>query len=268
MQNKNLKEVKKSKRYYKVGEMVWVVDEKKEGKVKAIDKDNRKVTVTIKEGQKIDELVVDLWKIDKLKYKAKEKLEERSRKFSDSEKLKQVHKLLNSIMYPEVFFAKKREDAIIPSKRDEDGGYDIYASLDDKFKTEKGFFEIHCPKLATTLVPTGIASALPKTHYLNIKHERGSTGVQSMGVFAGLIDSGYRDEIFVAIAPLHKDVVITNEVHKVVVEEDVIKYPLSKAICQGTIDLVPMARITEIDLETLENMESVRGKTKLGQSGK
>ena len=246
---------KKQKRFYKVGETVWVISEKKEGKVVAIDTAEKKVTVDVS-GEK---LTVDLWGIDKLKYKAKEQ-QVKSRKAKN-----------NGL--PTVYFAKVREDAIIPSKREEDAGYDIYANGDPskghrRLIEDKEVIEIWCPAFTTTLVPTGIASAMPKSHYLNLKHERGSTGKVSMSVLAGVVDSGYRGEIFIALTPLHKDVLITSEVTETEVGDNVILYPYSKAIAQGTIDLVPQVHIEVIDFESLGKIESERGATKLGQSGK
>jgi len=196
---------------------------------------------------------VNLWDIDKLKYKAKEKLIKQKRKAN---------------RVPTVYFAKVREDAIIPSKRDEDAGYDLYANIEPREIDGETVYEMFLPVHKTTLVPTGIAMALPKTHYFNCKHERGSTGKRAMSVLAGVVDSGYRGEVFVAINPLHKNVVITSEVDEVEEMEDTILYPYSKAIAQGTIDLVPQVKIEEISFEDLQKIESERGDSKLGASGK
>ncbi|UUG68104.1 hypothetical protein [Bacillus phage PK-3] len=239
----------KKKRFYKVGEIVWVVDQKKEGKVLSINRDEKTATVQVDN----EELVLEFWKIDKLKYKAKEKL------VKEKKKAKSV---------PTIYFAKVRVGAVIPSKRTEDAGYDIYACIESKMIDGKEVSEILCPAFKTTLVPTGIAMALPNTHYFNVKHERGSTGKISMSVLAGVVDSGYRGEIFVAITPLNKDVVITSEVDSVEETDELILYPYSKAIAQGTVDLVPKVHIEEISFEDLKKMSSERGDTKLGQSGK
>jgi dUTP pyrophosphatase len=169
---------------------------------------------------------------------------------------------------PTVYFSKVKPDSIIPSKRDEDAGYDIYACVEAREVEGKKIHEIFCPAFKTTLVPTGIAMALPKTHFFNAKHERGSTGKISMSVLSGVVDSGYRGEIFVAITPLHKDVLITSEVSETEVGENVILYPYSKAVAQGTIELVPQVHIEEISYEDLLNIKSERGLTRLGQSGK
>jgi dUTP pyrophosphatase len=196
-----------------------------------------------------------LWSVDVLKYKAKEQL------------VKSIKDKRNKKL-PTVYFAKVRDNAIIPSKRDEDAGYDLYANVEAKEIEGKLIHEIYCPVFETTLVPTGIAMALPKTHYFNCKHERGSTGNISLSVLAGVVDSGYRGEIFVAITPLHKDVLITSEVTEVEVGEDIIFYPYSKAIAQATIELVPQVNIVEITYEELKNIKSERGEGKLGASGK
>lgn len=190
--------------------------------------------------------------------------------------LEDVNRRINAIMNPEVFFAKIHPDAITPTKRDEDAGFDLYAcvdskkiaSLDDSHQGLKDGYVIHCPANKTTLVSTGLALALPKTHYLNAKHERGSTGKISMSVLAGVIDSGYRGEVFLAITPLYKDIIITSEVSETLELDDRIYYPYSKAIAQATVDLVPNTKLTEITVEELVRIESLRGDSKLGQSGK
>jgi len=304
------------KRYYRVDEIVWVHELKKEATVKSIDIPNKDVVVEIDGDLK----TLKLWEIDKLKYKAKdkffkdnpEKIKRKKKKKSGailakghleiekpktvlmlpvikenpemnnfrnavslSTALEAMNKKINEIMNPEVFFAKVHPDAIVPTKRDEDAGFDLYACLEEreiaKFDGEIGMEKghaIYCPANKTTLVPTGLAFALPKTHYLNAKHERGSTGKISLSVLAGVIDSGYRGEVFIAITPLHKDVVITSQVEKTLEFDEVTYYPYSKAIAQATVDLVPNTKLTELTLEDLQKIESERGDTKLGQSGK
>lgn len=242
---------KKQKRFYKVGEVVWVVSEKKEGKVTSINRDDLTITVKIETEETGTLHVLKMWEIDKLKYKAKE----------------QFVKAKKSNL-PTVYFAQLREGAIIPSKRDEDAGYDLYANVEGKEVDGKVVHEIFVPALQTTLVPTGIAMALPNTLYFNAKHERGSTGKISMSVLAGVVDSGYRGEVFIALTPLHKDVLITSEVTETEEGENVILYPYSKAIAQGTMDIVPKVHIEQVSFEELKNMKSERGDTKLGQSGK
>ena len=245
MENKNIKANKK-KRFYKVGETVWSIEDKKEGKVLKIDNANLEVKIEVDGKSK----TVKLWEIDKLKYKA-----------LDSNKK-------NTKNLPTVYFAKVRPSAVIPSKRDEDAGYDIYANLEPRTVEGEEVYEMYLPVNKTTLVPTGIAMALPKTHYCNLKHERGSTGKIGMSVLSGVIDSGYRGELFIAITPLHKDILITSKVTETEEYDNGYLYPYSKAICQATIELVPQVNIKEITFEELQSMKSERMDTKLGQSGK
>lgn len=240
----------KQKRFYKVGEVVWVVSEKKEGKVSSINRESLTVTVEVEDNK----LELKMWEIDKLKYRAKEELVKTKKS--------------NKRPLPTVYFSKVRETAIVPSKRAEDAGYDIYADLAPREVEGKVIHELHLPVLKTTLVPTGIAMALPNTLYFNAKHERGSTGKISMSVLAGVVDSGYRGEVFIALTPLHKDVLITSEVLETEELDNVILYPYSKAIAQGTIDFVPQVHIEVIPFNELAKIESERGATKLGQSGK
>lgn len=269
---------KKAKRFYKVDEVVWVIAEKKEGKILSIDKAKLEAVVKVED----KELTVKMWDIDKLKYKAKDKFfkdhPEKAKKgklvsgslevIDVAELHRKVQELYNTIMHPEVFFAKVRPEGIIPSKRKEDAGWDFYACVEPREVDGEDVFEIYLPAFKTTLVPTGVASALPTTHYLNTKHERGSTAKPSVSVLAGVIDSGYRDEIFLALTPLHKDVLITSEVDKIEYQDNVILYPYSKAVAQGTIDLVVEPIVKEISFNDLQKIESERGTTKLGQSGK
>ena len=58
----------------------------------------------------------------------------------------------NGLMTNDLVFAKVRPNAIIPSKEDENAGYDIYACFDEDYMV--------IPPHSTKLIPTGIASAL------------------------------------------------------------------------------------------------------------
>lgn len=267
----------KTKRFYKEGQIIWAIQLKKEVEVKSVNRKDLTITVLEKKGSEVIEHTFPLWSVDVLKYNAKKRLEEKKTGVVTQGQLSVIDmkpegfdelvSLVKSIMFPEVRFGKVRDSAVIPSKRNEDAGYDIYASLDNH-KAEDGHFEIECPVLATTLVPTGLATALPDTHFIDLKHERGSTGVQSMSVLAGVIDSGFRNEMFIALTPLRKSVIITSRVGKVEETDTHILYPYSKAICQGTIDLVPKATIIEDTYENILKIESERGLTMLGESGK
>lgn len=156
-----------------------------------------------------------------------------------------------------ITFAKVRPDATIPSKSVENAGYDIYANFKEDF--------ILLKKGTVTLVPTGIASALPLTHYFQLA-ERGSTGTKGMVQHCGVIDSGYRNEWFVPIGNYtDKDIAISKfpEYH-----EDIIVYPYEKAICQAILIEVPETVTEEVSYEELLLIKSERGLGKLGSTGK
>ena len=93
-----------------------------------------------------------------------------------------------------LWFAKVRPDGIIPSKRDEDAGYDIFLAFDGEY--------IRLEPHETKLLPTGIASAFEPGYYFQIQ-ERGSTGTRGIGKRCGVIDSGYRGEWFVPMTNLN-----------------------------------------------------------------
>ena len=156
-------------------------------------------------------------------------------------------------------FAKVKPSAIIPSKRLEDGAFDVYACFEEDFIT----FEPH----ETKLVPTGLASAF-STDYVAILKERGSTGTKGIGQRCGVVDSGYRGEWFVPMTNHNnKRLVIANE--SVAQNfEDCIVYPYEKAIAQCMMVEVPKMAIEEISYEDLLKIESERGTGALGSSGK
>ena len=115
----------------------------------------------------------------------------------------------------DLVFAKVRPDAIIPTKEKENAGYDIYANFENEF--------LIIPPHKTTLIPTGIASALSDKYYLQV-HERGSTGSKGIKYSAGVIDSGYRNEIFIALTNTNITEVI---ISKLSLEELADKYGVS-----------------------------------------
>lgn len=165
----------------------------------------------------------------------------------------------------EIKFAKLKDDAVIPSKRDEDAGFDIYACFDEE--------DIVIKPHETKKINTGIISAF-SPGYVVILMERGSTGTRGMGRRAGVIDSGYRGEWIVPITN-HNDVplVITKDKtterwHDDIERGKVIVYPASKAICQGLLLQSPYLQINACSVEEVCSVQSERGTGKLGSSGK
>lgn len=162
-------------------------------------------------------------------------------------------------MGQKIYFAKVKPEGIIPSKREEDGAFDVYACFEEEFMS----LEPH----ETKLIPTGIASAFT-TDYVAIIKERGSTGSKGIGHRCGVIDSGYRGEWFIAITNHNpKPLVIAKESANVTFE-DVIIYPYEKAIAQCIMVEVPKLQIEEMSYEDLLKIESERGTGALGSSGK
>ena len=182
-------------------------------------------------------------------------------------------------------FAKVRPDAIIPSKRDEDMGFDIYACFDESY--------ILINPHETKLIPTGLASACDPG-YGFLVFERGSTGSKGIARRCGVIDSGYRDEWFIGLTNTTEEALYISKLTKEeLVELDVtstknlfgdlntyanqvvadywdgaIVYPYSKAIAQALVIPVPKTNREEISYEDLKNIPSERGLGALGSSGK
>ena len=80
---------------------------------------------------------------------------------------------------------KLREDAKIPTKRQADAGYDLYAVWDEPVV-------LHKPH-EVMIFPTGLKMRFPNTHVATVK-ERGSTGIRNMQVRAGIIEGNYAGE--------------------------------------------------------------------------
>lgn len=159
---------------------------------------------------------------------------------------------------------KLDERAVIPSKKEEDAGFDFYMILDENFKLLK--------KGEIFLAPTKLSCEFPKDWVL-IFFERGSTGTKGISKRCGVIDSGYRGEIFIALNNTSDKNILfyknENEINNFLEEnnlkkEEVILYPCSKAIAQGILFYCPHIEIEEAsELPLSERMEG-----KLGSSNK
>ena len=171
----------------------------------------------------------------------------------------------------ELYFAKTRESAIIPTKKEEDAGYDLYACFDEDF------FVVE-PN-STRPIPTGIATAFSKKYYIQFE-ERSSTGKLGVKISGGVIDSGYRGEYLVLTYNANsKPLIITKtpaeelpetlEIDgKVYSKANAIFYPYTKAICEMVLHIVPNLQTKEIPYEDLKKIESERGVGGFGSSGK
>lgn len=177
-------------------------------------------------------------------------------------------------------FSKEHDCCVLPSKRLEDAGYDLYADpscIDDFMIIENG---------STAMIPTGIRSIIPSSHYAQIQ-ERGSTGVKGMKYGAGVIDSGFTGVWNVVITNCNKNRIVLyddnknkdlKELYKKVANEigssalwaqsSSVFYPISKAIAQFVLLPVPKTVIEEVSKEEIIGRETLRGEGKLGSSGK
>jgi dUTP pyrophosphatase len=157
-----------------------------------------------------------------------------------------------------VKFAKVHPKAIIPSKREEDAGFDVYACFDED--------TIEILPHQTVLVPTGIASAFSSDYYFELK-ERGSTGVKGIGLRAGVIDSGFRNAWFVAITNHNNKTLLITKIESLGnLKDKYIMYPYSKAICQAVLTPVPKSAVEEIPYEELVLIKSERGMGMIGST--
>ena len=165
-------------------------------------------------------------------------------------------------MQTTIKFAKVNPNAKIPSKREEDMGYDVYACFDEQYITLKPH--------ETRLIPTGIASACDKG-YGFIAKERGSTGSKGIAIRCGVIDSNYRGEWFIGLTNTTDQSLFLINPHwadKVFVRSNAFTYNCEKAIAQVILVPVPETIVEEITYEELQAIESNRGEGALGSSGK
>ena len=159
-----------------------------------------------------------------------------------------------------LYFAKCKEGGVMPTKRTEDSGYDVYSCFEeDSLLLNPGDIR---------LIPTGICSAFSVDLVFFIK-ERSSTGAIGLSTRMGVIDSGYRGEINIALNNTSNiPILIDKGVTKVTREAALVRYPYSKAIAQGVFCVIPTLEAKEITHEELLAISSLRGETFLGATGK
>ncbi len=164
-----------------------------------------------------------------------------------------------------IYWAKVKADAILPQKRQEDAGYDLYPCFEEDYRM------IYPHEVQ--MVPLGVASAFSSRRVVLLK-ERGSTGTKNIAQRSGVIDSGYRGEYMCPVSNLNDDKIIViakDHVHKNELPEAPFSYlmiPYEKAICQALIMELPQMEAQVVDYETLLALKSERMMGKLGSSGK
>lgn len=243
----------KGKRYYEIGETVWVIPKGIRGEVLKIKGSEQEVDVMV-DGEVKSESTFKLWEIDKLK------------SFEDDD----FSKPLPQNFSPTLYFSRLREDAIAPNKRSEDLGHDLYACLTEEHITANGHKELFIPKGTAGMIPTGLAMAVPENWGISLQHERGSVGTKGIVITAGAGDSGYRDEYFICALPVQYNLLLTTDAKEVEISgaegDQVLIYPVSKAIAQAIIIPSPTVSVMELDYEVLKNIPSARGMGKLGST--
>ena len=159
-----------------------------------------------------------------------------------------------------VFWARDNETVMIPTKREEDAGWDIYAN----FEEDMWVIQPH----TTVMIPTNLRSAFsPK--WVAILKERGSTGTKGIAQRCGVIDSGFRNAWMIPITnTTDKPIVILKKDVEVEGLDEVVVYPYEKAIAQAIFVEVPKLQSEEISVEELLNIKSERGEGMLGSSKK
>lgn len=163
-----------------------------------------------------------------------------------------------------VKWLKLRDTAIIPSKRDEDAGFDLYTTST----------EITLKPHETRMFNIGLSSVFD-SNLVGIVKERGSTGKLGLAIRSGVIDSGYRGEWKITITNANNYPVVfkkaSNPHHEYRWGGRKVKkliYPLSKAIAQVIFIELPHMTSTEINEDQFRMYTSERGEGGWGSSGK
>ena len=153
--------------------------------------------------------------------------------------------------------------AKIPTKMEEDAGYDIYTIEDD----------VIIPAHGQHLFKTGLQVYITPGYWL-MGFDRGSTGSKGLHLHCGVVDNGYRGEIFICIKNDndYPYLVASDDVYQRCSDEKMGYYPTSKALAQ----LIPVQQPTvdsaEVDdkgwgkIQFMHPTEREEGK--LGSSGK
>ncbi len=162
-----------------------------------------------------------------------------------------------------LYWAKTRADALIPKKKEEDAGYDIYAAFDEEYILIEPF--------KVGIIPTGISWASSVDYYLQLE-ERSSTGLKGMKICGGIIDSGYRGEIKVAIYNANSMPIVFSpygeEQIRAKIPGEFMFYSTSKAVAQGIVHRVEKMNEKEISLQALLQIPSERKNNGFGSTNK
>jgi putative deoxyuridine 5'-triphosphate nucleotidohydrolase len=232
------------RRYFEKNETVFYTKENKPYYVKEINVDQKTLTAVDAEGN----VVVDnLWYFNH-----------------------------GSVTAETVINMTKFRETAKPFKKasEEDAGYDVWLDIPKDYKDEygknvwdeDGHLMLTLKKGHTYLLPTGIGVAVPSKFWCDFKHERGSTGKIGLNIQSGVVDSGYRGEVFLVVTPLHKEVNITTHTDKCEEFGNSYFYPYSKAISQMILQKNYSATTLVLDKEEFDAIPSERGSKALGST--
>jgi len=252
-----------AKVFYTVGQQVWSIEKKLVCVVQKVDVENKSLTVlTVPEleGEQ-PELYVSSFKM-----------------FSTVRKSKEAKD-------GAIGFARFRDTAILPHKSlAGDAGYDVFLDVPhdhehvgqdgNKHKSwsSRDTLNIYMKKGDVSLLPTGIGVKTDDKYFTKWSNERGSTGKLGLITLSGIVDSGYRGEVFLAISSLAHDTIITTEVDEATLTnstdtgETILLFPYSKAIAQMTVLPIPDLLQYEIPLDVFTKDNTERGTRKLGST--
>ena len=162
-------------------------------------------------------------------------------------------------------WAVSDERVKVPTKRESDAGYDIYAFFDEDYMVIN-------PN-SYTIFPTGLYYAIPDDMWMDFR-ERSSTIKYNLSRRGGVIDGTYRGELMVALSNLNAFpvVIAKNTISEEEIKEQVSQnckiYPYEKAIIQGILMKKEPAQFKTIPLEELKKMTTIRGDGGFGSTGK
>lgn len=172
-----------------------------------------------------------------------------------------------------IYWHKISDKAKLPTKRAEDAGFDIYTIEDD----------ILLMPLEKRLFRTGLAAAAEAGWWL-MAMDRGSTGSRGIHTHCGIIDNGYRGEIFICLCNDNPyPVLFTSKANSPWIADEaeyvdhegkvccgkIAYYPVTKGIAQIVPVPQPIVECVEANDETWgELCHTERGESKLGASGK
>lgn len=163
-------------------------------------------------------------------------------------------------------FAKLNPNAIIPSKKNEDAGYDIWACLEEDF--------IKIDPLESVLIHTGICTHFPEGYVMVLK-ERSSTGLKGISLRSGIIDQSYEGEIGVIWTNCsNKSIYLSNlpedELYKAAHRKpgSCTYYSTQKAVCQALVLPVANFTVEEVSNDVIQCNVSERGSKGYGSTNK